>query len=572
MATTSKTSAPKVTTPVKSSTASTPAAAPKAAAPSSTVYSIGWKNYTATQIAGMSDPVKAQLAAAVKSGKVAVTSWGKTLNMTGTTTPTQTGSTAGSGNKPTVNTPVKPTVTPPVAPVIGAKYWTWATQTPAQIAAAKAKTDAANKMAGKTNANSDIEFSWTKDSTTPDKAKTDNTYVNPQSSQKQEGMSKTYQAANGKKYDIVTKPDWTVYFKSQDESLVAPIEKPHPNEAAALAEINAKNKWSVATWFLTNESSFEWQEESSKLTNPETLDLINTQSAATLANKDLYNKRAEEAQKAETEKQTNIQEYETASADEKAKLASINAERQANINTAQTTMLQNSNVIKESSERMARLQSNEHLDTIKKQYMAKGMTEEEANTQAASDINKQQQLERQTILQAQKDNAELNNQITQWGAWAQDTIKQAAESNAKTNTANVLGATNLSNEAENTRQAAADQAYTQTVQSVVQDNFKQLSNIQQQKVMETLGINLANKDSAFAAQTLLWQFWNTTNKAALAKALSGIKNWTMTLQQAQIVAAGWSLGGATNNPGTPPVVKPTTITPDSVKAWASQTP
>ena len=131
------------------------------------------------------------------------------------------------------------------------------------------------------------------------------------------------------------------------------------------------------------------------------------------------------------------------------------------------------------------------------------MTEEEARTQAQSDIEAQLQKERQTVLTAEKDNATLQNQVAQWGANAQDVISQAQESNAKANTATAQSVANMKNDAETGEQSAENQAYANTIQSVNLANYNTLTDIEKQKVLNTLGINQAAGNPKLAAEQFI---------------------------------------------------------------------
>ena len=490
----------------------------KADTPSAT-YSIGWKNYTAAQIAGMSDATKAWLASAVKSGKVAVTSGGKTMNLWVTPAIKSQDSVNNANN---VTTPVKP-----VTPVVAAKYDAAAPKTTAQIAADKTKSDNLTAM--------------------------------------QKGATKTYQAANGKKYDLETQLDWSVTFNSQDESLNHPIVKKFSNMDEAVAAVQAGNQWKWPTWFMPEQSVVPWLEEKSALTTPENIDLINTQTASELAAKDINDQFTANQEKSQAELNKNIDTYQWVTAEEKAVLAASDAQRQANIQGAQTTMLANAKLADESNQRLIRLQSNEHLDTIMKQYIAKGMTEEEARWQAQNDIEGQLQKERQTILQAEKNNAEMKNQITQWWTGAADTALQWQQANIKQWTANAGTVMNAQNAAEAAAQSAENQSYVNTIQSMGLQNFNTLNDIEKEKQMQVLGINLADKDKRYAAQ----QFISTMSSFAekkptqFAAMLKAINNGTMTLQQAQ----AWVLG-STSTPAAKTTSTSTTFDPKTAATTA----
>jgi predicted DsbA family dithiol-disulfide isomerase len=198
-------------------------------------------------------------------------------------------------------------------------------------------------------------------------------------------------------------------------------------------------------------------------------------------------------------------------------------------------MIKNANLVTETSERMARLESNEHLNTIMMQYMAKGMTPEEARSQAQGDIENQLQKERQTILQAQKDGAELENQITQWGANASDVIGQAKKSNINQSTTNALQKANMLTSNESATQNVEDQAFTNTVQQVGLENFKTMTDLEKQKALNVLGINQANKDTAFGVSQFLSTMgdYAKTKPAAFAAALKRLNEGKINLQQAQ---------------------------------------
>lgn len=205
----------------------------------------------------------------------------------------------------------------------------------------------------------------------------------------------------------------------------------------------------------------------------------------------------------QAEQEGNIQNFQDTATQDQATLAALAVQRKDNIDQAQATMADNNRKALESNERLIRLQSNEHLDTIMQQYRTKGMTEEEARAQAQSDIESQLQKERETVLTAEKDNATLQNQVAQWSAGAQDVISQAQEANTKLNTTNAQTVMNAQNSAEQAAQSAENQSYANTIQSVNLNNYNNLTDIEKQKVLNTLGINQASGNSQYAAQQFI---------------------------------------------------------------------
>lgn len=215
------------------------------------------------------------------------------------------------------------------------------------------------------------------------------------------------------------------------------------------------------------------------------------------------------------------------------KLAQVISERSWNIDQAQTKMMDNANVIKDSTERIARLQSNDALQGIMRQYIAKWMTEEEARSQASADLNNQVMKERQVLLQAQVDTANMQNNIIQRAANAKDVISQAKDSNIKYNVGLEQTVDQLYNDAINNKYNSQKNAFATYVGTAWVNAFNDLRDNEKQELAKMMDINLASEDKRYAAMTFLSNIWAALwkNPQLAAQIVQQITGWTMSADE-----------------------------------------
>jgi len=306
----------------------------------------------------------------------------------------------------------------------------------------------------------------------------------------------------------------------------------------------------VTGWYKTDTLSFPWEAElttDKAVTNLE--DLLWENKDATTADLTKANEAAIEgaawlnkiAWSFDEDKLTqltnridSLQDYiKNATDPETGQLAQIASERLGNIEWAKAEMINNANLMKDSQDRITRLQSNEALQSIMRQYMAKGMTEEEARWQASSDINAQVMKERQVLLQSAADSANLQNSVVQWAANAKDAISQAKENNVKYDVWLEQTITWMYNDAVANKYDSLKNNFASYVWTTWMQAFNDLRDVEKEEVMKMLDINLADKDKRYAAMTFLTSIGSAlwTNPKLAAELVSKITGGELTLEQ-----------------------------------------
>ena len=256
----------------------------------------------------------------------------------------------------------------------------------------------------------------------------------------------------------------------------------------------------------------------------------------------------------------NLRDYITTIAD--PGMQKVIADRMANITDAQGKIQDAINLMDDSKQRIIRLQSNDAIEWITKQYMAKGLTEEEARAQGQSDLNKQVMNERQTLLQAQANTAALNKDLLTWVANAQDTIQVAKNANIQYDTNLESTLTQLKADIINNKYASEKSAFDTYVGSTVTKAFNDMSAIEKAQLMKIADADTLDSNKTVAITTLLSSVGSllSTRSWAIFKAIQWIKDWTMDYATALATVVG--------NNGTPGawISVPAAATP-TAKQW-----
>ena len=229
-------------------------------------------------------------------------------------------------------------------------------------------------------------------------------------------------------------------------------------------------------------------------------------------------------------------------------------DRIANINDAQWKIATAINLMDDSKQRIIRLQSNDAIEWITKQYMAKGLTEEEARAQSQADLNKQVMNERQTLLQAQGDTAALTKDMLTWVANSLDTIQQAKNANIQYDTNFESTLTQLKSDIINNKYASEKSAFDTYVGSTVMKSFNDMSAIEKAQLLKIADADTLDQNKLVAITTLLSSVGTllTTRSWAIFKAIQWLKNGTMDYATALQTVVGNNGGGGTAPASTTP--------------------
>lgn len=235
------------------------------------------------------------------------------------------------------------------------------------------------------------------------------------------------------------------------------------------------------------------------------------------------------------------------------------------VEKAKAEMLDKIKFMDTAKQQITMLQSNEALQWIMRQYMAQGMSEQEARNQAKADLGKQIMNERKWLLEAQVQTANAQKDIIQWATNANDLIRQAKENNIKYDTWLEKTIIDMKNQALQNRANVLSNTFANYVWAMWIKNFSDLNDVKKEQVLKMLDIDLANKDDAYNAMyyfNAIWPvFWSNPTKAT--QIYRQFRNWNFDLNTA--VSTAKATGSTANTAGS------TTNTPTNTSNVSNKT-